>query len=170
MKIEIKSYKTCAGRDGYAFSYNLYLDGKKAAEVRNEGCGGMNTYHWFDRSLEPLFLAHCVVIGRPIWDRWSAESASPPDTTRSPDEAFEEYCKWGEVMDMVLEEAVNKVAEDKALKKLCKGQVVWRLKSDAPGAWRTRRGDWHINPTGIEEHLKKTHGDNLVEIANKRFA
>ena len=40
MKAEIKNYKRFAGHDGQGFEATLYLDGKKAAVISDDGWGG----------------------------------------------------------------------------------------------------------------------------------
>lgn len=161
MKIEIKSYKTCAGRDGYAFSYTLYLDGVKAAEVTNEGCGGCNLYRWSDQvggrsKMKDALLAHCRIAVVPIIASWGY--ATPVAEMHE------------EILDIVLEDVVGKIEEDKALKKLCKTKVVFRIEGDPEGTWRNFKGDWATKKIEFEFLLKKEFSKKLIEIANKRFA
>ena len=162
MKIDIKSYKTCAGRDGVAFSYTLILDGVKAAEVTNEGCGGCNLYRWSDQAggrskMKDALLAHCRVAVVPIVASWGMAC--------SVDEMHE-----SQILDIVLEEVVGKIEEEKKLKKLCKTKVAFRIKGDPEGTWRTFKADWAAQKIALEFSLKKEFGAKLEEIANVRFA
>lgn len=56
--IEIKNFKQCIGREGYAWSCSLYINGKRAAVVSNDGNGGSNFYDFDEKSrdLEKPFL------------------------------------------------------------------------------------------------------------------
>jgi len=44
--------------EGGAFGANLYLDGKKAAHVENDGRGGCNRYHFDTRANRDAFFAY----------------------------------------------------------------------------------------------------------------
>src|SRR6187455_1012812 len=47
MKVELKSikYAAFASQETSCFSATVFVDGKKAGEVENDGHGGSNTYH-----------------------------------------------------------------------------------------------------------------------------
>jgi hypothetical protein len=167
MKIDIKNYRSCGGNETDAFSCILYLDGKKAAEVSNDGNGGMNMTRWLDRDLQRAFLAHCVTVARPIMDSWSA---GLPDAKPTSDETFAMYCKSEEVIDVVVNDFLGKMAEEKQLKRLCKTKVVFRLKGDRDGEWRGFKADWTTQKDSAKARLVKDFGDQLAEIANERFS
>jgi len=46
-KIELKNLKHSdfASQETYCFEANVYIDGKKAGTVSNQGCGGCHSYH-----------------------------------------------------------------------------------------------------------------------------
>jgi hypothetical protein len=60
MKIELKSLKTLTGDETVCFEAWIYIDGKKAAWVSNDGHGGCNLYRFMDRELEKKFHEFCA--------------------------------------------------------------------------------------------------------------
>ena len=145
MKLQVKNLKSCDGREGpgTAFSCSLYIDGKRAATVRNDGNGGCNDYRWLDRSLERPFLAHCAALHPSM--KFEAED-------------HEVAC------------LLDALETDKMLKRWCRKSVVFRLANDSADAFRTLKHAWKGSEDRIRTHLRKKHGDNLVEIVNERFA
>lgn len=145
MKLQIKNLKSCDGREGpgAAFSCSLYIDGKRAAVVRNSGSGGCNDYDWLDRSLRQPFLDHCAAL--------------------HPDIEFE-------VEDHVIAVLLDTLETEKQLKRWCRKSVVFRLASDNEDAFRTLKVKWPGNEDRVRTHLQGKHGDNLAEIVNERFA
>lgn len=143
MKIEIKNYRACRGHEGDAFSFVLCLDGKRAAEVTNEGNGGSNHYHWFLPALKRPFLDERRELGRAILASWAQpRDPSDPPPVRTDDEIFDYYCKSGEIMDVVLGQFVDRMREDKALRRMCKRKILFRLDGDKQDAWRTVEAEW----------------------------
>lgn len=144
MKLTVKNYKSCDGREGpgAAFSCSLYIDGKRAAAVSNGGSGGCNDYHWFDRSLEQPFLAHCKTL--------------------HPDMKFE-------VEDHVVGCLLDALETEKQVKRWCRKSVVFRLAGDKADAFRTLQIKWPGNEDRVRTHLQGKHGKDLVEIVNERF-
>lgn len=145
MKLTIKNLRTCAGRNGpdAAFSCSLYIDGKRAAVVRDEGCGGCFSYDWLDRSLEKPFLEHCKAL--------------------HPEIEFE-------AEDHVIATLLDALETEKQLKRWCRKSVVFRLVSDSDDAFRTLKVKWPGNEDRVRAHLQGKHGDDLREIVNERFA
>lgn len=167
MQIAIKNFRSCRGNESDMFSFTLYLDGKKAAEVSNDGHGGMNLTRWLDRELHRAFLAHCTTAARPIMDSWRS---GDPDDALTTDEMFAVYVKSEEVIDVVLNDFLANMEEEKQLRKLCKTKVVFRLKSDKDGEWRAFKADWATQKDAAKARLAKDFGSLLGEIANERFA
>jgi len=144
MRLTAKNYKSCDGRNGpdAAFSCTLYIDGKRAAVVRNEGCGGCNDYDWFDRSLRQPFLDHCAAL--------------------HPDRKFE-------VEDHVVACLLDALETEKQVKRLCRKSVVFRLAGDKADAYRILTVKWAGNEGRVRTYLQGKHGADLVEIVNERF-
>lgn len=66
MKIELRNVKHAAfaSQDSSCFNATVYIDGKKAGEVSNDGHGGCNMYHpW---KLEEQIDAHAKTLPR-VW-------------------------------------------------------------------------------------------------------
>ena len=62
MRTEIRNLRTMEGEETPAFTGTLYCDGKKAADLRSDGQGGDVLIRWFDRALEPAFMAHVTAL------------------------------------------------------------------------------------------------------------
>lgn len=151
MKVVVKNFKSCDGMDGEAFSLSLHIDGKRAAEVTNSGCGGPNDYRWLQKTPEQRKLAEA---------------------------AFKEHCRsvadeedkdYSEVEDIVLATLVDRLVEDRQLKRWCRTQILFRVEGDEEGAWRTIAAKWSERREKIRTHLRAKYGNKLAEIANERF-
>lgn len=159
MQIEIKDFTNRPGNETDAFSYTLYLDGTKAANVSNDGWGGCNIYHWFEPTLRAPFIEQCTAQATPILKSWGFDDA-----------VVTVYVRSGEILDVALTPIVEAIEEEKKLRKLCKTKVVFRLRDDEEGSWRGFSADWKSQEQEIRARLKKDFGDLLGEIANERFA
>lgn len=64
MKLELKAIQVAlfASDETYCFSANLYVDGKKAAVVGNEGHGGCNYERFDDPEVEKRVRAHFAAM------------------------------------------------------------------------------------------------------------
>lgn len=62
MQITLKNvkYSEFASQETYCFEATIYLDGKKAGQVRNDGQGGCNFY--YPHSIEEAINAHAVTL------------------------------------------------------------------------------------------------------------
>lgn len=151
MRLVVKNFKSCRGMDGEAFSLSLYIDGKRAAEIQNSGSGGPNMYRWLQKTpsertrMEAAFKEHCRSV------------------------ADDEYKDSSEVEDIVLATVIDRVMEDRYLKRHCRKEVLFRVDGDKEGSWRTLSVPWSENRERVRAHLRGKYGDKLVEIVNERF-
>ena len=117
MKFEIKGLKTWHTNDGGGYQFNLYIDGKKALWVHNDGNGGC-------LDITPLDVNYP--------NQWS-ESKSYK-MFRDYLKTLPKYEMFGELFDMdeeiFLEELLNDYEYQKALAKHKKKGICFRLLSD----------------------------------------
>jgi hypothetical protein len=66
--IELKNlkYSEFASQETYCFEASIYIDGKKAGTVSNQGCGGCHSYH--PNTLYPLLKAEADKLPPEKWD------------------------------------------------------------------------------------------------------
>ena len=66
--IELKNlkYSEFASQETYCFEASIYIDGKKAGTVSNQGCGGCHSYH--PNTLYPLLKAEADKLPPEQWD------------------------------------------------------------------------------------------------------
>ena len=66
-KIELKNLKHSdfASQETYCFEASVYIDGKKAGTVSNQGCGGCHSYH--PNTLYPLLKAEADKLPHHEW-------------------------------------------------------------------------------------------------------
>ena len=124
-----------------AFTASLYIDGKKAADVKNEGRGGDNHPRFMDRELEKEFYEFC-------------------QTLPYPGESFN--MTYDSFIGILLGEWI---ANDD-WKKACRKGLVFRVKSDNEDQYRTTMGKYSPE---LASAIRKKYGDNLIDIINERF-
>ena len=165
MELTIKNYKSCRGDEGDAFSCTLYIDGKRAALVRYDGNGGE-----FEFDFTVAGKGHGPWRG-PLFDKFKAYVDGLPEVESSMvDPRTGETWSYKPNMDMVVEQAIRLMLENRQLKRWCKNQVLFRVKGDEEGSWRTLQASWAEKGDKVRAHLAKKYGDELEEIANERFA
>lgn len=162
-RISIRTLRTCRAMEGEAFSLTLCIDGKPAAHVNNEGCGGPTTWRWIGSSAafnsekpeggpaEPLTMAgqvwHDYVASLPPWDCNGKMRAT---------------CD-----DIALDEWINQQAEEKRIVRWSKKNVVFRLPNDEEGTYRLigRRDRGVLSEAdrvGLVEALRVKHKGQAV--------
>ncbi len=145
MEYTVKNVKTFKGTDGPGFSATLYRDEIKIASVLDEGDGGDMSFMW-DRPAEAgLFKEYC--------------ETQPP----MPMEGHDPLPMTTDIMVGRLVDNYTALAEQR---RWCKGKIVFRLKGDKEGQWRTLKG---VYSKPVDNILKDKFGDTLEEILNKRF-
>ncbi len=119
------------------FSAEVHLDGKKVGEVKNAGHGGSHQYHWTNRD-----------IGTKI-QKWAMIQNLEFD--------FEK-------LDQIIDKLLLEFEEKRQLKRWCKKEIVFRLKGDKVGNWRSVKG---VFTPAIKTALVNKFGDQLERIANE---
>ena len=78
-KIELKNLKHSdfASQETYCFEASVYIDGKKAGTVSNQGCGGCHSYH--PNTLYPLLKAEADKLPPEQWDLGGQSLTITPD-------------------------------------------------------------------------------------------
>jgi hypothetical protein len=156
MKGEIKKYHRNRGHEGDGYSVELYLDGKKAAEVIDEGNGGPPMYHWYDTAIRDAFY------------RWI--KAQPP--VHYPAAHGMEGFDMPASEETFISDLVEKLLAEKDRQKLLKTlrtKCCFRLKSDAAKGVAYRSLNSPYSPSA-KEWLVKKFGDDLGEILNETEA
>ena len=123
------------------FTADIALDGKVVGDVKNDGRGGCNLYHWNDYALGAKIEAYAKSVDTSGYN-------------------FEH-------LDSLLDGMISKAQEEKQFKRWCKTKVVFRLKVDKNGGWRTIK--LLYNNTIHRPQLEKRY-PNLEEVLNDRFA
>lgn len=148
MKCELRNVKfhDDMSQETQCFSATLYIDGKKAANVRNDGQGGCHLFDWFDSKLAVPFINFCKAM---------------PATPSSID---------GQLLPMdderYVDQLLNQYEEQKSLKRWCKNQTVFRLKGDKPNSWRIFKIPYDAK---VKEKIVATHGDKIERIGNEEI-
>ena len=146
---EIKNFKECAGNEGSAFSCSLYIDGKRVAEVRNDGNGGGNFYD-FDpkhRDLEDPFIDYLNTMPSVV----EHLEENPPE---------DDEPKWMRRVNADI--GFEDLLEEFELKKLERKVVLFRV----PGQ-KYREGEWStVHHRGqkepAREAMRKKYGNGVV--------
>jgi hypothetical protein len=155
--ISLKKLKTCQGGDGIAFSAELHVDGKLAAYARDDGNGGSIFIEWTP-TRKP---------GKSIWesdvkDRLEAWCATQPP------------CDYGDFtmpldIETLINREIDRMEEEKQLRRWCRTQVVFRVEGDKEGEWHLLKVKFAGNEARVRAQLGRDYGDKLVEIVNERF-
>jgi hypothetical protein len=142
MKLELRAVKTvkALSEETQCFSATVYADGRLAGTVSNRGHGGSHEYHWSDR-----------VLGRQI-EEWAA--LQPTEFQ------FEK-------LDQQIDRLLDAIEAAKWVARNTKKNVLFRLRGEKKGAWRTIKGTL---TTAIKDFLTKKYGEQLECIANENPA
>lgn len=137
MKIELKNLKVYPrlSEETTAFTATVYADGKKVGEAKNDGHGGCNIYYWTNAEL-----------GRKVLE-WA--KAQPLEFD------FEH-------LDQILDKTIDKQELLQKMKRSCRKKLLFRLKGDARGSWRTL----NANDAKAREWVKAKYGDKIECVAN----
>lgn len=139
---QVKNLKQIQGNDGYVFSCTIYIKGKIAFTVFNDGNGAPNQYNVIDKKLyaetEKLITEYSPV--------------------------FYMGLSMDYTMDLFVDDLLDEYEHKKLLKKWCKTKTVFRLPNDEIGAYRTIS---KMFTEEIKNYLKKKYPD--VEIVNENL-
>jgi len=135
MKFEIKKFGSMRTPDGGGYSFDLYIDGAKAAFVCQEGNGGCTMVQWYDRvhgksALEDKFAAHVAAL--------------PPEVIPETAEQWEKDLYPGGTRAIDTDTFLAGLADDyenaRRIKRLCRTKTLYRLPNDKPGTfWEVRK-------------------------------
>lgn len=119
MNFEIKGFKDWQSREGGGYQFNLLLDGKKFAWIRNDGNGGNiditfadSDSTWKDSPFKTIWDEYVKSLGQ--WKSTFSDS------------------EYDHCTDTALGEMVEKYEFAKALKKASKKGIPFRLLTDSP--------------------------------------
>jgi hypothetical protein len=113
------------------FSATIYVDGKKAGFVKNEGRGGCNFYTWLDPQ-----------VGAAV-DAWA----------KTQDTEFD-----FEKLDQILDKLLGQEEILRQLRRWSKKQTCFRLKGDKKGAWRNVQAP---HSAKVVEFIQGKYGDKV---------
>ena len=170
MDITIKGLKTFRGNEGLGFSLWLCIDGRKAGEVVDDANGGTLTWHGFSKSDRDALDAFALALPDPFADadeERKAKGEPPLDMSRE--------CRASEALDYYVGRLVDEHEEAKTIKRWCRTKIIFRLKADEKGKYRTiapPKGH-KLTPDYITKaaaSLREKYGDKLEVIYNERLA
>lgn len=141
MNVGLKSVKISQhlSQETTAFSATVTLDGKNIGTVRNDGHGGSHVYLWDDRQAGIAL------------EEWAA--------TQELEFKFE---KLDQIVDRLLQ-AHEQGRVKKRLAKLCQKEVLFRLKGDQAGRWRSLAMSYGPK---VRKQLDDQYGGRLECVAN----
>lgn len=75
--VEVKSYRPAPqlSEETEAFTANLYVNGKRAGDVRNDGRGGCNLYGFVSREMSEAFHAYAAQWGAELGQTFEVADA-----------------------------------------------------------------------------------------------
>ena len=143
--IQLKNVKIAwnMSEETTAFTASLYINGKKAADVKNEGTGGDNHPRFTDRELEKEFCEFCT-------------------TLPYPGESFN--MTYDSFIGVLLDEWI----ENDAWKKACRKGIVYTLTGHKDGEYMIWKVPYSPDMAKrVREQYSET--GNLKEIITERF-
>ena len=158
---ELRKVTEYAGlsRDSIAFNAELWIDGKLAAHVEDDGHGGAPHFRYVDRmhgksEFEAVFDAWVAAMPPIPPDQWDIDNGFTDPTAMNP-----ELWIGGELLRVELE---------KVTKRKCARNTLFRLVGDGADEYRTFQPARKYTPA-FAAQLREKHGENLLEILNERF-
>ena len=144
--VGIKKFESCRSRDGMAFSLDLYIDDKKAAEVQDGGCGGMVDFYWLDE---------------PSQTRWAEWVKSLPEyqSELNPELGSIDYND-----DMAIELFINALSLRQWLQRNSRNKTIFQLHSEPLGSIRTVNRPFSAD---IRGRMTAKYGDNINFFADE---
>src|SRR5579871_284967 len=119
-KYEVAKIKTFRGMEGSGLNAVLLRDGKKAAELLDEGCGGMMYFHWVDGHHDTPEEAKFQAFIEAERLKIPADKESHPGMNDR--ELFDG--------DIWVWEQVEQVLHDRRFARICKKNTVFQVGSD----------------------------------------
>jgi len=123
-KVELKAVKYHAdmSEETDCFSANLYLNGKKVCEVRNQGQGGPNFYDWSFKGKDGKWRRNRQI------EQTLEDWADGQDLTYELDDVI--YDVESEKLDWIVGQMFTNWLELRDLKRWCKTMTVFQLEGD----------------------------------------
>ena len=161
MNAELRKLKVydAMSRETTAFNAELWIDGKLAAHVENDGGGGSHMVRYVARThgksaYETAFNAWTEAMPPvPVNDEWAIERDFGPLKMDA---------------ELWIGEEVERIALEQQLRRACGRNTLIRLEGDAANEWRTFKPARKYTPE-FAAQLRATHSTNLIEIINERF-
>lgn len=143
--VEIKNYKGHMGQDSICFVCSLYVNGVNIGHVNDPGMGGGACFNWFIGNPG-------VTEAKAAWDTWVKSlgvMAEYPELT------------WDD--ECVLNEFLKAMDSMKWLKRHCKNKLVFLLKGDAEGSFRTLNG---ADSAAARKYVTEKYGSDIAFFGN----
>ena len=158
---ELKKLKIYVGmsRETTAFNAELWIDGKLAAHVENDGGGRSNLIRWVD-------MMHGMSAFQDAFNAWT--KAMPPVPCED-DWAIERGFGPMEMdAEFWISLEVERVGSEQDWKRKCARNTLIRLVGDSPDEFRAYKPAAKYSPE-FAAQIRAKHGVNLIEIINERF-
>lgn len=172
-KYEIRNLKTFQGMDTPGYNCTLYRDGRKVANVINDGSGGETRVEWLDYGAPKV---HVVVANRPGMDGFGMYKGTPEEALLQEHVKDMVYPKSDREkpedpplsmgMDGYIEELVNEYELRRKLARQCKKQTCFRTKDQERGKY------WEIKAPftkALKQYIVGKYGDSLEVIYNEEL-
>lgn len=154
----VRKVKTFEGMEGQGFNAELMRDGRPVAFVIDEASGGEYHFDWYDQSHgesaeEKLLTDFCAQLPK--------EKLGPEFCSAAGDEIAVDP-------DMYVGRLVDEYEDAKRLVRLCRTRLLFRVKGDTPGEYRTVSLA-RVTLEQARAAMAKKYGDTLEEVLNDRF-
>jgi len=148
MKVELKNVKVCqfASEETPCFHAVIYIDGQRAGTVSNDGQGGSDNLHFTDPKVEQAFHDYCK----------SLPADEDPDLGKLEMDA-----------ELFIAGLLDEYETQKQFRRWCKTKLVFRVKSDSEGQFRTLKAPYSQRAA---EHVRQKYGAALDYILNEKLA
>jgi len=150
LRLELRNLKIWNGMEGGAFQYTLYVDGKRAAEVTEEGVGGELEVRPFSSGIR-----HGKDYDALIEKLDAYAKTLPPDADGDP-----------QTWDGLLYRLVDDYENDRRLRRKCRTCTLFRTTDCGPDEFYAVKVPY---TPALAERLRAKHGAKLTEIINERF-
>ena len=145
MNIELKNVKHAAfaSEETECFSATIYIDGKKAGEVSNDGHGGPDSFHpW---ALQTKIDAYAKTLPKADISHFYNDG---------------EKHEMEQSAEMLIGEILNKYLETRQLKRMCANKVLFRKPNEtyADGAYHTLKSKFS---PAAKQHLVGKYGASV---------
>ncbi|MEI7436000.1 MAG: hypothetical protein WCL16_04230 [bacterium] len=139
-KYTVKAIKSFMGMDCPGFNATLCMDGKKIAEVINDGSGGETRFNWEDRKALKVTIPWVDWKGNPTMACCTPEEAGLMEHIRGMrwEDLSGSQDLTGQINPGVfVENLINDFKEQSRFRRFCRTSTLFRIKGDKPDEWRT---------------------------------